>query len=75
MTRAAQKRAEVAQRVLAEPAIDRLVGLLELLGYRLAPMRLPKTLRAGPMRVHLVFRQAAGASAATVRYHQVVSFP
>lgn len=73
MTRAAQKRAEVAQRVLAEPAIDRLVGLLELLGYTLAPMRLPKTLRAGPVRVHLVFRRIAGASAATLRYHQVVS--
>lgn len=74
MTRAAQKRAEVAQRVLTEPAIDRLVGLLDLLGYTLAPMRLPKTLCAGPVRVHLVFRRTAGASPATLRYHQVVCF-
>lgn len=73
MTRAAQKRAEVAQLVLAEPAIDRLVGLLELLGYTLAPLRLPKTLRAGPVRVHLAFRRISSAGVATLRYHQVVS--
>ena len=75
MTPARQKRAEVAQAVLADPAIDRLTGLLDLLGYTLAPVRLPRTLRKGPVRVHLVFRQVLGPHVATLRYHRVVSVP
>jgi hypothetical protein len=73
MKRAALKRAEVAQAVLADPAIDRLAGILELAGYTLAPVRLPRTLRQGPVRVHLVFRQVVGPNVATLRYQRIVS--
>ena len=71
------KRASRATRaeVLAEIEATRLHEMLRQDGFRLMPLRLPRGLPGGNLRLRLVWKKAQGGESQVVRFDHVVTAP